>query len=208
MNTGWRSRGYIPHFDQRNLIQSVTFRLEDAVPEELVKQWKLELSWAKRISASDPRQVALRRKIEKYEDAGIGACWLRNDQVAAIVEQAILYYGGEHYRTIAWCVMPNHVHTIFEIHGKCSFDEIMHSWKSYTTHEANKILGRSGKFWFREYFDRFIRDSEHLASAIEYVENNPVKAGLVSRKEDWRWSSSWERRRPRRPTVANTWNYA
>ncbi len=190
MNTGWRSRGYIPHFDRPDLMQSITLRLEDAVPESVIKQWKLELAWTKRMIAKDPRQVTLRRKIEKYEDAGFGACWLRNEHVAAIVEQTILHYDSERYRIIAWCVMPNHVHAIIEILAKYSLAEILHSWKSYSAHEANKILSRSGKFWFREYHDRFIRDSEHLANAVEYVENNPVKAGLAVKKEEWRWSSA------------------
>jgi REP element-mobilizing transposase RayT len=72
--------------------------------------------------------------------------------------------------------------------------EILHGWKSFTAHEANRLLGRSGVFWFREYYDRYIRDAEHLAAAIEYVESNPLKAGLVARKEEWKWSSAGERR--------------
>ena len=67
----------------------------------------------------------------------------------------------------------------------------MHSWKSYTSHAANKILQRSGDFWFREYFDRFIRDDRHFARAVNYIEENPVKAGLVRTREAWRWSSAW-----------------
>jgi putative transposase len=193
MNTGWRSRGYIPHFDRPGLIQSITLRLEDAVPEAVIKQWKLELAWAKGISATDLRHVALRKRIEKYEDAGHGACWLRHEHIAAVVEQTILHYDSDLYRVIAWCVMPNHVHSIIEILEKHYLAEILHSWKSYSSHEANKILRRSGKFWFREYHDRFIRDSEHLASAVEYVENNPVSAGLVAKKEYWRWSSARKR---------------
>jgi putative transposase len=69
-------------------------------------------------------------------------------------------------------------------------DVIMHSLKSYTANEANKILSRSGAFWETESYDHVIRNS------IEYyrvkVLNNPVKAGLV---KDWReWPWSWKRR--------------
>jgi putative transposase len=196
MNTGWRSRNYIPHFDQPELTQFITFRLEDAVPESVIKKWKIELEWKTGIPAGDPRQITLRKRIEKYEDAGYGACWLRNEQVASMVEETLLHHDGRRYRIIAWCIMPNHVHTIIELMKQLSLAEIMHSWKPYSSHEANKILNRSGQFWFREYYDRYIRDPEHLVRAVEYVENNPVKAGLVSRKEHWRWSSAWERRRP------------
>jgi REP element-mobilizing transposase RayT len=195
MNTGWRSRGYIPHFDQPESMQFITFRLEDAVPDSVIKQWKTELERKKGIPAGDPRQAALRRRIEKYEDAGYGACWLRNEQVASMLEETILHHDGERYRVIAWCIMPNHVHSIIEVLVQHSLAAIMHSWKSYSSHEANKILNRSGEFWFREYYDRYIRDSEHLARAVEYVENNPVKAGVAAKKEEWQWSSAWERRR-------------
>jgi REP element-mobilizing transposase RayT len=200
-NTGWRSRGYIPHFDQLNLIQLITFRLYDAVPEALILEWKNELSLIGKISMNNPRQVALQKRINKYEDSCHGACWLHNKNIAAIVEKAILYFDGDRYNIIAWCIMPNHVHAIIETKKGNPLADIMHSWKSYTAHQANRVLNRSGEFWFREYHDRFIRDDEHLAQAIEYVENNPVKARLAESKETWEWSSAWkqghrERRRP------------
>ena len=51
-------------------------------------------------------------------------------------------------------------------------------------------LGRSGPFWHADYFDRYMRNEEHLAQTVEYVEQNPVKAGLVSVAVDWRWGSA------------------
>jgi putative transposase len=193
--TAWSSRGYIPHFNRPHLIQLITFRLEDAVPEKLIEQWKSELRWSDGISASDPRQIALQKMIVKYEDAGHGACWLRNGNIAQITEQAILFYDSKKYRVIAWCIMPNHVHVIIEILEENQLEVVLHSWKSYISHQANKILRRSGKFWFAEYHDRFIRSPDHLQKAIEYVENNPVKAGLVVAKEEWKWSSAGKRNR-------------
>jgi hypothetical protein len=72
---------------------------------------------------------------------------------------------------------------------------VLHSWKSFTAQQANKLLGRQGEFWAREYFDRFIRNEQHLAQAIAYIEQNPVKAGLVDNPEAWPYSSaSWEHR--------------
>ena len=69
--------------------------------------------------------------------------------------------------------------------------KIVHTWKSYTAHECNKILARSGEFWQKESFDRYIRDENHFASAVAYIENNPVKAGLCKRPQDWKWSSAY-----------------
>ena len=56
---------------------------------------------------------------------------------------------------------------------------------------ANRILGRTGMpFWQEESFDHWLRSEEELQEAIEYVEGNPVKAGLVETKEQWAWSSA------------------
>jgi putative transposase len=187
----WHSRGYIPHFDRPGVIQSITFRLADAVPEKVIAQWKLELSWTNGIHANDPRNIALLIRLDKYEDAGHGACLLRQERIAAMVQNTILFHDGERYRLIAWCIMPNHVHTVIEVLEGWSLERILHSWKSYSVHKANKILRLSGRFWFPEYFDRFIRNPEHLERAIEYCENNPVRAGLVATKSQWKWSSAY-----------------
>jgi REP element-mobilizing transposase RayT len=190
----WRSRGYLPHFDQPRLVQSLTFRLHDAVPESVIESWKRELSWIENLPSTDPRDIKLRNRISRYEDAGHGACWLREERVAALVENTLLHFDGERYRLIAWSIMPNHVHALIELREEWPVTKIAHSWKSYTAHAANEILGRSGDFWFREYFDRFIRDDRHFRSAVSYIERNPVKAGLVRLPEEWRWGSAWGQR--------------
>jgi REP element-mobilizing transposase RayT len=67
---------------------------------------------------------------------------------------------------------------------------VVHSWKSFTARQMNRQMGTSGKVWADDYFDRFIRNESHFASAVGYVENNPVKAGLVGRAADWAFSSA------------------
>jgi REP element-mobilizing transposase RayT len=156
-----------------------------------VQRWKQELSWTEGSPASDPRRVELRKRLSRYEDAGHGACWLGDERIAALTENSLLHFDEQRYRLIAWCVMPNHVHTLIEASELWPLAKVVHSWKSHTAHAANRILGRSGDFWLREYFDRFIRDDRHFANVVRYIEENPVKAGLVSTKEAWRWSSAW-----------------
>lgn len=175
------------------MVQFLTLRLHDALPKTVVEGWKTELRWKENLPASDPREVKLRRLVSKYEDAGYGACWLRDDRIAATVEETLLVFDGQRYRLIAWCVMPNHIHVLIETWEGWSLGDVVHAWKSFTAHAANRILGRSGDFWFREYFDRFIRDDRHFSRAVNYIENNPVKAGLVGRREEWRWSSAFRR---------------
>jgi REP element-mobilizing transposase RayT len=88
--------------------------------------------------------------------------------------------------------MPNHVHVVVEMVGG-SLSDIVRSWKSFTARKANAQLARSGPFWHVDYFDRYMRNEEHLAQTVEYVEQNPVKAGLVGTAADWRWSSAYFR---------------
>jgi len=97
---------------------------------------------------------------------------------------------GERYRLLAWCVMPNHVHAVAEMLPGFALAHVVHSWKSYMAKEANKMLHREGPFWQREYYDRYIRDDRHLERAIAYIEQNPVKAGLVAQAKEWAFSSA------------------
>lgn len=96
----------------------------------------------------------------------------------------MLHADGERYRLIAWCIMPNHVHAIIEQVEGFPLGEVVQSWKSATSHKINTHVGQAGRMWRREYFDRFMRDDDHLSTTIAYVEDNPVRAKLVSVPSD------------------------
>ncbi len=185
---GWRSRGYLPHFDVPGLIQTLTFRLNDALPAAVLKTLMAELADLENETAREKRR---RLKIEEYLDAGHGSCLLRDSSAAGIVQNALLHFDNEHYRLIAWCIMPNHVHVIIECFPDRTLASVLHSWKSFTAHAINKALNLTGPVWQKEYHDRFIRDSAHFQKALHYLEQNPVKAGLVTDKTAWPWSSAF-----------------
>jgi REP element-mobilizing transposase RayT len=67
---------------------------------------------------------------------------------------------------------------------------VLHSWKSFTANKADALIGRTGAFWYDDFFDRYMRDEDHLERTIGYVEQNPVKANLVDSAEKWPWSSA------------------
>jgi REP element-mobilizing transposase RayT len=90
----------------------------------------------------------------------------------------------------AWCVMPNHVHALITPIERNKIHDITQSWKSFTAKECNRILARTGPFWQRESFDRYIRNARHYRNALRYIEHNPVNAGLCEKPEDWAWSSA------------------
>jgi REP element-mobilizing transposase RayT len=90
--------------------------------------------------------------------------------------------------------MPNHVHLLATPCGGHPLSGIMHSLKSYTASEVNKILSRKGALWMEDYFDRYIRDSDHYERTIRYIENNPVKPKLCRTGEEWPFGSAWFKR--------------
>ena len=202
---GWHTRGYHPHLDAVPVVQSVTFRLHDSVPLKLLERWRSELSMAPPASVEDrcrgtvtrrtsgSRDAALRRRIEDYEDAGHGECWLRDPRIAEIVQQALHHSDGKRYHLLEWCVMPNHVHVLLASAPGHSLSDAIRTWKTFITHEANRVLGRKGRFWMPDYFDRYVRDEHHLQAARQYIRRNPVRAGLCESEEQWRWSSAWVR---------------
>jgi putative DNA methylase len=87
--------------------------------------------------------------------------------------------------------MPNHVHALLVTEHMQPLSRIVHSWKSYSANGVNKLLSRSGRLWRREYYDHFVRDVDEYVAVVDYIENNPVSAGLVQIASDWRWSSAW-----------------
>lgn len=173
---GWHSRGYLPHFDSPETVQFITFRLADSLPRAVLAA----------IGKNHEMTLALDREL----DHGRGKCWLGQREIASLVQNALIHFDGERYRLLAWCIMPNHVHVVVEaLHGH-SLGTVIQSWKSFTARRANEMLGRSSSFWHPDYFDRFMRNEEHLGRTIEYVEQNPVKAGLATAPCDWAWSSA------------------
>lgn len=188
MIKGWHSRGYLPHYDNDRRIQFVTFRLYDSLPKvvllRLVQQARLD-------AARKDADLHLQRLIERFLDTGTGECFLRLAEVAEVVERRLLSLDPSMISLRAWVIMPNHVHLLLLPAAGQSMTKIMQSIKGATAKEANQLLGRTGEFWMRDYFDRYIRDAEHYCKAVRYIENNPVKAGLCKRAADWRFGSAW-----------------
>jgi REP element-mobilizing transposase RayT len=184
---GWHSRGYLPHFDGRSLPQSITFHLADSLPIKVIQRWSNELKSLK----YEQERIVLQRRIEKYLDQGYGNAFLRVPEVAGMVQDALLKFDGSRYHLFAWVVMPNHVHCLMTRFEEFELSDILHSLKSFTSHEANKMLHRQGQFWIEDYFDRYIRSAEHFERTVNYIENNPVKAGLYLEPADSPYSSAW-----------------
>ena len=187
----WHSRGYLPHRDRTLLLQSITFRLADSLPQTVLQQLESEI----RLLPKTHQNIAKRKSIEQWLDAGMGCCALRNAEAAAYVQKSLLHFDGDRYHVIAWVVMPNHVHVLIDpVHP---IAKIVQGWKSFTARwllAKNEQLGLEipdpHHVWMREYWDRFIRDDAHLRATIDYIHRNPVKAGLCREPSAWPWSSA------------------
>jgi REP element-mobilizing transposase RayT len=176
----WHRRGYLPHFDAGAVVQSITFRLADSLPRHLYVM----------AEASSKSDIVRQRRLDSLIDNGYGACLLRDPTCATLVESALGHFDGERYRLLAWVIMPNHVHAMIEQMEGYRLGDVIRSWKWFTSQRINASRQSSGRIWAKDYFDRYIRDERHFANALSYIEDNPVKAGLASRPEDWTYSSA------------------
>ena len=186
---GWHARGYLPHLDSDQLTQSITIRLFDSLPQSLLTK----ISEKIKLSSSTNIILERRKELEAWLDSGVGNCCLSDSRIASIVENALLYFEGRKYHLHAWVIMPNHVHFLFTILPSNSLKTIIFSLKSYTAQQANRLLTRTGAFWYPDYFDRYIRNAKHYERAVNYIENNPTKAGLCRDAKEWRFCSAWRR---------------
>jgi REP element-mobilizing transposase RayT len=188
-----RERGRLPHWEKEDGIYFVTFRLADSLPQEILEKLEAEREQADKILAKLERELSVSEKqkidwlfsekIDEYLDKNLGECHFKNSEIANIVADALRHFEGSRYHHFAWSIMPNHVHVVFRSTQKNELDEILHSWKSFTANKINRILGREGRLWQREYYDHLVRTPEEFERVIHYVLENPTKANL----KNWQW---------------------
>jgi putative transposase len=131
-SSGWHSRGYLPHFDAPEVVQTVVFRLADSLPRH-VENTRVKTG-----------EIAL--KLDGELDKGVGACWMRRPEIAALIEATLLHFDGERYFLLAWCAMPNHIHAMLEMRAGFGLGDQVRSWKTFSARRANRILARGGAF--------------------------------------------------------------
>ena len=197
---GLHFRGKLPHLKREGAAYFVTFRLADSLPAHEVARLKherqvvLEQAPAAKSPLTWHEEEQLLAwycdKVEALLDAGYGACSLSKPEIADSVAGALKHFNGQRYELRAWTIMPNHVHAIVWPMPDYTLSNILHSWKSFTSKAANKLLGRTGEFWQKESFDHWIRDDAEHARLVAYVENNSVKARRATAPENWKWSSA------------------
>jgi REP element-mobilizing transposase RayT len=221
-------RRQLPHWQPAGATIFLTWRLYGSLP-------KVALYWLKeerhRLEKQPvrpdetPRDRALRHSKSLFALADkmlaenmANPHWLKEEQIAQLVVDALFYHEGKLYTLLAFVVMPNHVHVLLQpleekregqieqsgqatksnsdgdTPGYVPLRRITQSPKGYTAREANRLLGRTGQaFWQDESYDHWVRDEGELERIVTYIEWDPVKSGLVTKPDEWHWSSAWER---------------
>ena len=216
---GMHSRGYLPHVKVEGGTYFITFRLNDSIPASAAERMRQEIEtevlrererWLIRIAKKEPsppaatepeedtvdavraRHRAQFAVLDRWLDAGHGACWLRRPEVATVVATALKFFVDDRYELKAWCVMPNHVHAVVRPSGSWALSQILHSWKSFTAKEAAKVIGSDAPRDFRmpESYDHWCRDEGEILRCCRYTKMNPVKANLCRELKDWPWCSA------------------
>lgn len=174
----------LPHWFPEGRSIFLTWRLYGSLPAKFL----LELRGRHGRTAREE----FKKTEEKLDRADFGPLWLKDPRIAACVVEK-LSEGAErlHYYDLhAYVVMANHVHMLMT--PQVEVRRLMNGLKGVTARSANAILNRTGKrFWQDESFDHWVRSEAQFARIRNYIEMNPVTAGLVNKPEDWPWSSAF-----------------
>jgi REP element-mobilizing transposase RayT len=172
---------HLPHWHPEHAAVFVTWRLHGSLPSS---------TWVDRPNMPAGKAfVAVDRELAK---AATGPTWLKDERVAQCVVDTLRFGEGSLllYRLDAWVLMSNHVHILIEPNAEVA--QITGRIKSFSAKQANEILGRTGeRFWQDESYDRWVRSQKEFGKIVQYIEFNPIAAGLVQRPEDWPWSSAY-----------------
>ena len=145
----WYSRGYLPHFDVPRVIQHITYRLVDSLPDSVLEQMQSEIKIL--FQEEEKRKIELRQRIETYLDSGHGSCILQEPHIASCVVDTWRRFDGERYRLLEWVVMPNHCHVMIEPFEGFPLAKIVLSWKNYTARFINEYRRCNVNSWERPW---------------------------------------------------------
>ena len=134
--------------------------------------WKDKLAELPKVLRKNFHQTFSQQYME-HLDKGLGACVLKQPNLARIVADSLLYFDGDRYHIGDFVVMPNHVHLLVCLLGNTDLLKQCRSWKQFSAVKINKVLGQTGRFWQEESFDHLVRSPEQFCAIQEYIRKNP-----------------------------------
>ena len=191
----------LPHYQPKGGSLFVTIRGADPIPEHLMAEYHTYLETLKISEANQPEDKELIQQNNKRSFSCMDDIYtryegkinfIRDPAVAEIVSDVALNLRNGLCRLYACTIMPNHMHLLLRPLGKgqgmVSISEILQRMKGASARRVNLYLHREGSLWCREYYDHWVRSGREFMNIVEYIRNNPVKAGLVKKPEDWKWT--------------------
>ncbi|MES2996201.1 MAG: hypothetical protein V4733_05255 [Verrucomicrobiota bacterium] len=163
----------LPHWQQGQAIQFVTFRLADSLPANKLRIWKEELAawkqhhpepWSADIWKEYHERFTT--KFESWLDQGAGSCLFSQPPNRIVLEQVLSHDDGTRAIHHSWIIMPNHVHLLFS--PLAPLEILMKTWKGISA----RRIGH-GSIWQKNYRDTVIRDSQHFSNCVRYIRRNP-----------------------------------
>ena len=174
------TRRRLPHLSVPQRAVFLTWRLQDSLPPNRVFP-----------TAALTSEQAFNVLDRLLDETRTGTFYLRQPAIAEMVMEAIEYNSAvlRQYALQAFVVMPNHVHLLAT--PVLRLDKLTKSLKGITAKRANAMLELTGKsFWQEESYDHLVRDELEFNKIRQYIEENPVRAGLVREASEYRWSSA------------------
>ncbi|MFK7947182.1 MAG: transposase [Saprospiraceae bacterium] len=190
----------LPHWHPPNSVFALTYNLEGSIPKHILEQLKDEKEFQiKKLKEEGIEGEELQETLNKLHSLHFGKYdylldnpqnkiqHLKNPKVAQIVQDSLKYLNDKTWKMVCYCIMSNHVHlVVYKLNQPLT--KILQRHKRHTAVKSNEILGKEGKFWQRETFDRKIRDRREFRNQVRYAVLNPVKAGLVNKWQDWKYT--------------------
>ena len=110
-----------------------------------------------------------------------------------------------HIEIIAYCIMNNHAHILLQTENICNLSQYMHRVNTKYAMYFNKKYNRIGYVFRDRYKSEGIYSEDHLYNCIKYIYDNPVKAGLCTKPEDYKYSNYNEKKY--QLSINNSYNF-
>ncbi len=196
----YRSRN-LPHKYDTDKPIFITYRLKFTIPNSIKEEMNLrKKEWQKKYASLPESEKPNALKLNELETfRRFDELLHKSDEVPRLLHRVDLtnviidnfhYFNNQRYQLQAFCIMPNHVHVLIkplkQPDGEVfSLAHINYTWKRFTSNKINKILNRTGSLWQDESYDHLIQSDNEFYATLEYIINNPIKAGLVDHWKDW-----------------------
>ena len=188
----WRKQ--LPHWEVADRAHFVTIRCAGSLPAEVLARISEIRNSLQAVLPRSTEFAQLQRRYflpsEKYLDAGNGFAPFIDPAIATFFRASLEELENDHgWAAPHWVVMPNHVHLLLHTTGPASLPlrQTIPLLKGRFSREANLRLHRTGPFWQTEWFDHWIRDEAEQIRIIDYIRQNPVKAGPAKSWELYPW---------------------